>query len=172
MDPTFVLLIIVATVLLSATVGLMISMILKVKKGVLCSRIWICLTTVLSMLLVALSWVLNFGWIRFFLTLLLFPLIHGIAFLVSNIVFSKYANRSHKMVKLNLLYIASYLISYIFMPDGGDIGGLYFFFGLIHNDVLSYIAAFISYLAFIGQILFFVLQIDKIRMIKKNDLRN
>ena len=56
------------------------------------------------------------------------------------------------------------------MPDGGDIGGMYFFFGLIHSDTLSVAANFISSVACIAHIVLFILQIVEIRKIKENSI--
>ena len=46
---------------------------------------------------------------------------------------------------------------------------MYLFFGLIHSDVLSGIANFISSIAVIGHIILFVMQIVEIRKIKKTN---
>ena len=167
LDPQFILFIACVVVFLSVTVGVIISMAVKIKNSNSNSSAKIVIATVGSMFVAALSWILNMGWLRLILTLLLVPILHGVAFLVSNIVFSKYTNASPRMAKLNLMFIVTYLALYIFMPDGGDVGGMYFLFNLIHNDVLSYIAFIISDLAFAGQILFFGMQIHEIRKIKK-----
>ena len=53
------------------------------------------------------------------------------------------------------------------MPDGTDVGEMYFFFGLIHSDVLSGVANFISSIAVIGHIVLFVMQIVEIGKVKK-----
>lgn len=120
-----------------------------------------------SIIIAAASWIFNVGWFRFFMTILLVPIIHGIAFFLANMFFAKYTDRSLKMLRMNLLFIITYLIAYLFMPDGGDIGEMYFFFGLIHNDMLSKIAFLISSSAAIGHIVLFVMQIVEMMEIKK-----
>ena len=130
------------------------------------------LMSLLYILIVLVSWFLNMGWIRFFMTFLLIPFIHAIVFFLTNFFATKYFDKSPKIRKLNLWFIISYLITYLLMPDGGDIGGMYFFFGLIHSDILSGVANFISSVAGIAHIVLFVLQIVEIRKIKKNILEN
>ena len=121
-----------------------------------------------SIFITAVSWVLNFGWIRFVMTFLLIPIIHGIVYFLANLFFSKYIDKSSKMSKLNLFFIIIYVTAYVFMPDGADVGGMYFFFGLIHNDTLSSIASFIADIAGIGHIVLFIMQIIEAKKIKKN----
>ena len=126
------------------------------------------LMSIFYILIVIASWFLNMGWIRFFMTFLLIPFIHAVVFILTNFFATKYFDKSTKIRKLNLWFTISYLIAYLLMPDGGDIGGLYFFFGLIHNDTLSYVANFISSIAVMGHIVMFIMQIVEIKKIKKN----
>ena len=126
------------------------------------------LMSIFYILIVIASWFLNMGWIRFFMTILLIPFIHAVVFFLTNFFATKYFDKSTKIRKLNLWFTISYLIAYLLMPDGGDIGGMYFFFGLIHNDTLSGIANSISSIAVIGHIVMFVMQIIEIKKIKKN----
>ena len=127
----------------------------------------IILISILSMVLVAVSWFTNMGWIRFILTIMLIPFFHAIIFFLTNLFASAYVNKSPNIKLLNQLFCATYLIAYIFLPDGGDVGGLYFFFGLIHSDVLSYISQAISGIAFLGHIILFILQVIQIVKVKK-----
>lgn len=126
------------------------------------------LISICYILVVLASWFLNMGWIRFFMTFLLIPFIHAVVFFLTNFFVTKYFDKSTKIKKLNIWFIISYLIAYLLMPDGGDIGGMYFFFGLIHNDTLSGIANSISSIAVIVHIVMFIMQIVEIKKIKKN----
>ena len=126
------------------------------------------IAALISIAVAAASWVFNMGWIRFFMTFLLIPIVHAIVFLLSNLSFAKYTGKSSVMEKLNAFFIITYLISYLLMPDAGDIGEMYFFFGLIQSDNLSNIAFFVSNIAFICHIVLFVLQIIKINKIKQS----
>lgn len=166
------LLIIVFVVAIVVIVGGVIFAIVKARKNNFPNSKKIIVCTFVSIIIAAVSWILNFGWIRFFMTFLLVPIIHGIVYFLVNLFFAKYTDQSPKMSRLNLLFIITYLIAYLLMPDGGDVGGMYFFFGLIHNDVLSGIASFISSIAVIGHIVLFVMQIVEIRKIKKTNLGN
>ena len=120
-----------------------------------------------SVLVVAASWVLNFGWLRFFLTILLIPILHGLIYFVFNFYAFAYLEQSSKMKRYNMLFILTYLLTYLLLPDGGDVGEMYFFFGLIHNQILSGITYALSRVAFIAHIVFFVLQIVERIKIKK-----
>jgi len=105
-----------------------------------------------------------------FMTFLLIPVIHGIVFFSLSIFFAVYVDKSPKMLKFNVFFIITYLLSYVFMPDGADRGEMYFFFGLIHNDSLSSIAFYISGISFIVHIVLFFMQIFEVRKIKKAKL--
>ena len=63
----------------------------------------------------------------------------------------------------------TFLLCYIFLPDGGDYGEMYFFFGLIKSNVLSRIAEYIAEVAFIVHFVLFILQI--VEMVKLKKLR-
>lgn len=128
------------------------------------------LMSIFYILIVIASWFLNMGWIRFFMTFLLIPFIHAVIFFLTNFFGSKYFDKSTKIKKLNLWFVISYLVAYFLMPDGGDVGGMYFFFGLIHSNTLSGVANFISSVAGIAHIVLFVLQIVEMRKIKKTSL--
>lgn len=166
------LLIIAFVVAIVVIIGGVILAIVKAIKNKSSNSKKIIVCTFGSIIIAAVSWILNFGWLRFFMTFLLVPVIHGIVFFLSNMFFAKYTDQSPKMSRLNLLFIITYLIAYLLMPDGGDVGEMYFFFGLIHSDALSSAANFISSIAVIGHIVLFVMQIVEIRKIKKNTLEN
>ena len=130
------------------------------KKAIILSIVYI--------FIAAVSWVFNMGWIRFVLTILFVPVIHAIAFLTSNLYSAKYFEKSRNIKTLNLFFVITYLMVYLLLPDGGDFGGLYFFFGLIRNDILTDIASYVSSLAFTAHLVLFILQILEIRKIKKS----
>lgn len=125
------------------------------------------LTSAAIILIVAVSWVLNMGWIRFMMTILFIPVIHSVIFFFVNLCSAQYFDKSGKLKILNFLFVFTFLLFYILMPDGGDVGEMYFFFGLIHSDMLSYIANCISVIAAVGHIVLFVMQIAEIKRIRK-----
>ena len=51
--------------------------------------------------------------------------------------------------------------------DCGDIGEMYVFFGLIHNNEISHICDYLSEIAFFVHIVLLILQITEIAKIKK-----
>lgn len=128
------------------------------------------LFSLFCMLLAAASWVLNMGWIRFSMTILFIPFLHAIVFSVTNLFAASYVDESRRMRLLNILFCITYLLSYLFFPDRGDIGGLYFFFSLIRNNTLASIAMRITYIAFFAHVALLILQIIQIVKIKKKRL--
>ena len=112
------------------------------------------------------SWILNMGWLRVIMTIYAVPIIHTIAFIIINIFSLSYINKSVKLKRyVDLTYI-TYLVSYLLFSDCADVGPMYVFFGLIHNDDVAYISYTISSIAFIGNITLLVLQITELRKLK------
>lgn len=118
------------------------------------------------------SWVFNMGWLRFIMTFLLIPFAHAILFLITVFSTVKYVDKSAKIKIINLLFMLTYLMFYVFLPDGGDVGGLYFFFGIIKNNILCDFAYYIASAAFAGNIVLFVLQLVAIRNFKRTNRKN
>ena len=110
------------------------------------------LVIISSVFVTLVSWIFNMGWYRVILTWIPIPLIHTIAFLIINI---KSANRVsiYKFLrKYIILSSVTYLLAYLLLPDGGDIGGMYLFFSLIRNDSIANIMMYISLIIFIVNI--------------------
>ncbi|MBR5307615.1 MAG: hypothetical protein IKU43_02505 [Clostridia bacterium] len=153
----------------AAVVGLIIWAIASLIKAKRSYTKRVGILTAISVVIVIASWFLNFGLIRFAMTLSLIPVIHGIIYIVSNIIFSMYAEKLPRLVKTNILYIITYILPYIFLPDGGNVGEMYFFFGLVHSNFLAYIAYFASLLFALAHIALFILQIVFIVKIKRKE---
>ncbi|MBE7038910.1 MAG: hypothetical protein E7404_08430 [Ruminococcaceae bacterium] len=132
----------------------------------------IILLSILAILIAAVSWILNMGWIRFVMTFMLIPFIHAIIFFFTNLFMASYVDKTKNIKILNLLFIMTYLLLYIFLPDAADYGEMYFLFGLIHNDLLSNIAYAISSISFLGHIVLFVLQIIYAVKTKRKQIDN
>lgn len=115
------------------------------------------------------SWILNMGWFRFILTILAVPIIHTTAFLIINNLSLSYVDKSKKLHKFVVLTYISYILPYLFFPDGADIGTMYVFFGLIHNDFIANLFFHVSYLTFICNIILLVLQLEERKMIIKEN---
>jgi len=97
------------------------------------------ITSVLTAVMLA-SWFLNFGWLRFVATFLLFPLVQGGLFILLNVFSSKYYRRSKPLWIVTVLSLATFLLPHLLIPDVSDIGPTYFFFGLIQNSAAADIA--------------------------------
>lgn len=115
--------------------------------------------TILCMSVAAASWIFNMGWYRFIMTFIAIPFIHAIIFFFVNNFAASYIKESKLLKVLAIFSYISYIIGYIFLPDGGDIGGLYVFFGLVHNDAIADISFDISGYGFMANTIILVLQL-------------
>lgn len=130
------------------------------------------LISILCVIIAIVSWVLNMGWLRFIMTFLAVPIIHTIAFMIINSFTLSYVDKSAKLKRYIILSYITYLLGYILLPDGGDVGTMYVFFGLIHNNIVAGISYFLSSISFIGNIVILILQIIERTKIKKTTIRN
>lgn len=128
------------------------------------------LLSVFSVLIAGVSWVLNMGWLRFFMTFLLVPFIHAFLVYIISLLSVKYYDRVAKLKLLNMIFLASYLFAYMFFPDGGDYGPMYCFFGLIKNDIFVTIAYYVSVAALMLHIVMFILIV--VKMVKSRTCKN
>lgn len=151
-----------------ALIGLVIFLVTKALKKCTKSKRKALVTSIACFLTVAVSWVFNMGWYRFGL-IVVFPVIPiigtGMLFL-TNVAAASCFEHSRRIKALNLLFIITYLVGNLLFPDGGDIGGMYFFFGLIRSNALAYVASAISGLAFVIHIGLFIWQIAEISNLK------
>ena len=122
------------------------------------ARLWY-LITIFSVLLVCVSWIFNIGWYRIILIWSTIPFIHIVLFMLANFSAAKYFSKSKKIRIYTILSIASFISANLLFPDGGDIGGMYCFFGLIRNDLLATIAAYISMHCFFLNIVILILEL-------------
>lgn len=128
------------------------------------------LASLLCIVIAGSSWVLNMGWIRFIMTFMLIPFIHAIIFFLINLFTAGYIHKSKKLRNFNIFFCLTYLLFYILLPDGGDTGEIYVFFGLIHNNLFSSICNKISDSAILGHIVLLILQIVEVMKIKKSSV--
>lgn len=122
---------------------------------------------ILCLLVMVASWILNIGWFRLILTWLAFPIIHFVLFAILNGKAMLKLFLSQKLKIYTLLSYATYIISYLFLPDGGDYGPMYVFFGLLHNDIAAYIASVICEISFIAHIIISIFQLIEISKTKQ-----
>ncbi len=114
------------------------------------------------------SWFLNMGWNRTVLTLLLIPFVHVFIFSLTKLVAASYVDESRTMRLFSLFFCITYVLAYLFYPDGDFDGRSYFFFfSLVRNYTFVNIAQYVSYIAFFAHIVLLVLQIIQIAKLKK-----
>ena len=123
--------------------------------------------SIICIVIATASLVLNIGWIRFCMIIMLIPIIQPILFLMTNLYASQLFVDSPRLRITNYLFIATYLIFWVLLPDGGDIGPSYCLFNLVRNDAFTNVAWAVSGIVGIAHIVFFVLQIIKFVKIKK-----
>lgn len=165
---SFILIFSVVTLLVATAYGILLTTIRKLSFNQQASIA----ASLICVVVAGFSWVLNMGWLRFVMTILLIPFGHAIAFLVTVFSTVKYIDKSPKTKILNILFITTYLLFYAFLPDGGDVGGMYLFFGLIRNDVIAQLAYYFSGLAFVANAVIFIMQIAEIKKSKKTSNEN
>lgn len=141
----------------SAVVGGMAWALVAARKRNVPQVKWILLASVLSVVIATASWLFNFGWIRFFLTFLCVPFVHAAVFFLTNILVAMYAEWSKKIGAIQICFGITYLLSYLLLPDAGDYGESYFFFGLVRSDAWSSVAGSIAFAAVLTHIVLFVL---------------
>ena len=127
------------------------------------------LVAILLVIIATASWVLNMGWLRFIMTFLAVPVIHTIAFMIINNFSLSYIDESVKLKRFVVLSYVTYITGYLLLPDSADIGPMYVFFGLIHNDIFANIAYNISSTAFAANIVFLILQLAERKKAKKEN---
>ncbi len=143
--------------------------ILKIKNTKLQNKKKTILTSLCCVFVAAASWVLNIGWLRFAMTLLLVPLIHAALFVTVNVVAAKYAEKSFKLKIANLLFIVTYLLAYVLYPDVANNDVHYFFFGLVNNPAVVGAVQKIADVILILHMILFVVQFVLIGMAKCPD---
>jgi len=129
-------------------------------------KIRMTLMLLLSMLLVAFSWIMNFGWYRLFGTITLIPFVHAVIVYAVFIVAVNYVDC--KKIRLqNNLFLITYLMSNILLSDVNEVDSI-MFFGLIHNEILCNIGNIIAVISLIIHIILIILQFVEIRRIDKD----
>ena len=101
------------------------------------------------------SWLLNFGWMRLFLTVTAVPFLFGLALFAINHYASRDQNSSKKLA---IFSYCVFLLAFFLLPDLADTGISYMLFGLIRNNavnkctIFAAIAAVASLLIMIWQV--------------------
>ncbi len=125
------------------------------------------LLALFSIIIVAISYALNFGFVRLLGLITLIPFAHAIIVLVIGIVASKYSE--HKRIKLyNILFSLTYVLSNVFYPDADELSG-YIFFGLIENSFMCNIGEVVSIVALIAHVVLLVFQLVEINRAGKDE---
>ena len=159
-----------------AIVGLIIWGIVKltklIKKNNLVKNKRPLVLSIICIIIATASLVLNMGWIRFGMIFMLIPIIQPILFLMTNLYASEFFAESPRLRIINFLFIITYLIFWVLLPDGGDIGPSYCLFNLVRNDDFTDVAFAVSWIVGTAHIVFFVLQIIQFVKLKKKKTSN
>ena len=126
---------------------------------------------IMCILIVAVSWILNIGWYRVILTWLAVPFVHPVIFAVINGKALPRLIYSAKLKAYTLFTYITYVLMYVFFPDGGDTGSSYVFFGLIYDGAAVQILGILSTVSLIAYIIFTILQIIENVKLKKIELK-
>ncbi len=129
-------------------------------------RLFIIMPFVL-LLLAAAAYIINMGWIRFALLFSTIAPLHAALFLFSSFYSAELTSRSRTVLTFTIINYILYPLSYIFLPDGGDIGGTYMFFSLIENETAVGIGWIIVPILFIASFILFILQLIISHRLKK-----
>lgn len=163
-------LILVSILLLSilailAGIAILIVNIVKAKHDKDYAKLKYNLLSIACILIVAVSWMTNLGWVRI-ITIIIPPIHAMLLFFIVNGTASqsRFSPRLRWYIRLSCI---TYLLANILLPDGGDIGPMYVFFGLIRNNSIASLCSPVSELAFAANIVFLILQLVESRKIKK-----
>lgn len=68
------------------------------------------------------------------------PFLYSLVFLLIEIFSARKMEEAPSLKLLSVFSWISYLLSFLLLPDGGDTGSMYVFFGLLHSDPILSIA--------------------------------
>jgi len=133
-------------------------------------RIKMILLSLLSILIVVVSYLMNFGFIRLFCLLMLIPFAHAIIVFAISVVASNYSSY-RKIQMYNYMFCITYIFSNLLFPDSDELSTR-MFFGLIENDFMCNLGTVLSIISLIMHIILIVLQFIEIRRIDKKTNEN
>lgn len=90
--------------------------------------------SVVLVLIMILSWILNFGMLRLTLTVVLFPVFHALLFILANWFSAQYIKESKWLKIVTILSFITFLLPHLIVSDFTEKGESYFFFGLIKSE--------------------------------------
>ncbi len=128
----------------------------------------LCFTT-LGIVTVSFSWLLNFGWVRFILTMLMVPFSHATVVVVMNMWVFEYLEKSKILKNCNLIFNITYLLCYLLLPDSGEFGLKYVFFRLIDNNVIAGIAEWLCIGAVLVHLVVVFIEVVQVLKLKKQE---
>ena len=125
------------------------------------------LLSLISIILVAISYILNFGFVRLLGLITLIPFAHAVLIFIIGITASRYSE--HKRIRLyNILFSLTYVLSNVFYPDADEVSG-HMFFGLIENSFMCNLGEVVSIVALIVHVFLLVLQLIEISRAVKTE---
>lgn len=135
-----------------------VGLIFMIKNGTKCKR-WVIFASLVTISVAAASWFTNMGYLRFFMTVCLIPVIHGLIVFFTNVNMASYIEKHKSVTILNILFCITYLLTYILFPDNNGIDQSFFIFGRIHSDSLANVAQIAATVSFFCHIALFISQI-------------
>lgn len=100
-DVLLFLLIAIPSVVIAVMAGGVIWAIASLRKNKVFTNIFI---AILAILLAAVGWIGNAGWLRFFMTILLIPFIHAGAFFITNVLLAPYIIKDRTLKRINIFF--------------------------------------------------------------------
>lgn len=151
--------VILAALLILAAIAGAVAAIVKAKKSGNRMRVRCDVISIICVLAAAASWVLNAGWLRIIMTLMTIPFIHAIVFFFVNHFAAAYIEKSRALKILAVLSYVFYMAGYLCLPDFGDAGPAYVFFGQFHSDWMIGAGNTIAAIGFTGSAACLILQL-------------
>ena len=139
-----------------------------VKKRQLLSNKKVLCISLACIFVATMSVIFNIGWLRVIMVWTLIPIIQPILFLVTNLYAAKHMDKMKSLKFINTIFIITYVLFWIFLPDFGDVGPSYFFFNLVRKDAIVSVALAITVVAGIAHFVLFIIQIIQFVRLKKS----
>lgn len=121
------------------------------------------------LLIATVAFILNMGWYR--VILIIFPIVplHFILFFFTSLYSSDFAAKSKPILMFSIINYIIFPLTYLLLPDGGDTGGMYMFFGLIKNEALCSFSLSVAVNCFFASIAFILLQLIMTFKLKRKE---
>lgn len=120
-----------------ATAGVIVFGIIKLIKALKNKELQIKKSSVISFICIAisiLSFIFNMGWLRVIMACTLIPVIQPIIFFMINLYAERYSKKAPGLKMINWIFIVTYPLFWICLPDFADAGPSYCFFYQVKDE--------------------------------------